>query len=74
MGYGGLRGALVTDVRSGSPAAEADLEPSDLILEVAKKPVASAEACVKALSEAGDTVLLRVKKRSGEALYKTLER
>lgn len=74
MGYGGLRGALVTEVRPGSAAAEADLEHSDLILEVAKKPVASAEECVKALSEAGDTVLLRVKKRSGEALYKTLER
>lgn len=74
MGYGGLHGALITEVQPGSPADSADLEPGDLILEVAKKPVTSAEECASALAEAGDTVLIRVKKPSGETLYKTLKK
>jgi serine protease Do len=72
MGYEGLSGALVTDVAPDSPAAQAELEAGDLILEVAKKPVASAEECLKALSEAEGKVLLRVKKPSGETVYKTI--
>lgn len=68
----GLRGALVTDVRPGSPAAEAGLEPGDLIMEVSKKAVTSAEACAQTLAEAGDKALVRVKKASGESLFKTL--
>jgi serine protease Do len=72
MGYTGLSGALVTDVEPDSPAAKAELEAGDLILEVAKKPVASAEECVKALSEAEGKVLVRVKKPSGETVYRTI--
>ena len=68
----GLSGALVTDVRPGSPAAEAGLEPGDLIMEVNKKAVTSAEACAQTLAEAEDKALVRVKKASGESLYKTL--
>jgi len=68
----GLSGALVTDVHPGSPAAEAGLEPGDLIMEVSKKAVTSAEACAQTLAEAGDKALVRVKKASGESLYKTL--
>jgi serine protease Do len=72
MGYKGLTGALVTDVAPDSPAAKAGLEAGDLILEVAKKPVASAEECVKALSEAEGKLLVRVKKPSGETVYQTI--
>jgi len=74
MGYAGLTGAVITDVEPDSPADKAELEPGDLILEVAKKPVTSAEGCAKALSEAGDKALVRVKKPSGEAVYRTLTR
>jgi serine protease Do len=72
MGYTGMRGALVSDVQPDSPAAKAELEAGDLILEVAKKPVASAEECVKALSEAEGKLLVRVKKPSGETVFKTI--
>jgi S1-C subfamily serine protease len=72
MGYKGLTGALVTDVAPDSPAAKAGREAGDLILEVAKKPVASAEECVKALSEAEGKLLVRVKKPSGETVYQTI--
>jgi serine protease Do len=72
MGYSGLSGVLVSNVEPDSPAAKAELEAGDLILEVAKKPVASAEECAKALSEAEGKVLVRVKKPSGETVYKTI--
>jgi serine protease Do len=55
------KGAVVADVAAGSPAAKAGLHPGDVIVEVDRKPVASAEAVAKAL-EKGDkrAHLLRV--------------
>jgi serine protease Do len=56
-----LRGAVVTEVAPDSAAAEAGLRPGDVILEINRKPVASADEAVK-LTENPDTkrTLLRV--------------
>lgn len=48
IGKGG-RGALVTDVIPGSPAAESDIRRGDVITEVDQKPVANAAECRKLL-------------------------
>jgi serine protease Do len=45
----GTRGAVITDVVPGSPAAEAGLKPGDVIVEVDRKAVASSEEAVGAL-------------------------
>ena len=45
----GTRGAAVTDVATGSPAARAGLKPGDVVLEVDRKPVASAEDAAAAI-------------------------
>ena len=61
-------------MEKGSPADAAGLEPGDLILEVNKEPVDSAEACLRALREAEDKALIRVSKAGGEARYVLLKR
>jgi serine protease Do len=56
-----IQGALVTDVDPGSAAAEAGLKPGDVIMEINRKAVASAEDAVKLTDNAKDkTTLLRV--------------
>lgn len=49
-----VRGAAIESVRPGSPADDAGLAPGDVILEVDRKPVADAEACVNAIHAAPD--------------------
>jgi serine protease Do len=58
-----IRGAVITSVRDGSPAQEAGLQQGDVIVEVDRKPVQSADEAVKTLS--GDRAgghLLRVRR------------
>src|ERR1043166_8650889 len=43
LGYENAEGVLITDVDEGSPAAEADLEPNDLITEVNHEKVTSVD-------------------------------
>jgi serine protease Do len=60
------RGAVVTDVLPGSPAAAAGLAPGDVIVEVDRKPVTSADEVVRMVREGGQKQhLLRVRNRSG---------
>jgi serine protease Do len=61
-----LHGALVSNVAPDSTAGEAGLHPGDIIVEINRQPVQSAEDAV-ALSEKvkGDRVLLRVWSRAG---------
>lgn len=61
-----VRGAIVTEVDPTSAAAAAGLRPGDVILEINRQPVASADEAVE-LSERirGDRVLLRVWSRQG---------
>jgi serine protease Do len=61
-----VKGAVVTSVREGSPAQEAGLHEGDVVVEVDRKPVSSADDAVKALSnDRAGGHLLRV--RRGDA-------
>jgi len=60
------RGAVITDVVPGSPAAESGLRPGDVIVEVDRKPVSSSEEAVAALHAPQKTGhLLRVRGGGG---------
>ena len=68
----GTRGAVITDVAPRSPAAAAGLEPGDVIVEVDRKPVASAEEAAKLISAGGNKPqLLRITNARG-ARYVTV--
>ncbi|PZP46834.1 MAG: endopeptidase [Azospirillum brasilense] len=60
----GTKGAVVSAVEPDGPAAQAGLQPGDVITSVAGKPVANPEEAVKAIREAarsrGGAVALRV--------------
>jgi len=62
-----LKGAIVTDIDESSAAFEAGLRQGDVILEINRKPVASADDAVQlsAMNDRKDSVLLRVWSRGG---------
>ncbi len=61
-----LRGALVANVDPNSAAAEAGLQQGDVIVEINRQPVRSADDAVNLSEKAkGDRVLLRVWSRAG---------
>ncbi|HEV2647298.1 MAG TPA: Do family serine endopeptidase [Acidobacteriaceae bacterium] len=64
-----VKGAVVTNVRPGSPAEDAGLQSGDVIVEVNRKPVASAEQFVSAVraAPAGKDVLLLVWSKGNES-------
>jgi len=68
-----LKGAAIQDVRPGSPADDAGLTPGDIILEVNRKPVESAETAINAVhaSPAGKDILLLVWSKGG-AFYRVV--
>ena len=56
-----VHGAAVENVRPGSPAEDAGLQPGDIVVEVNRKPVTSAEqfvSAVHAVPEGKDILLL----------------
>jgi serine protease Do len=69
----GLHGVVVQSVRPASPADDAGLQPGDVILEVDRKPAASASQFVGEVhaSPAGKDLLLLVWSK-GNASYRTL--
>lgn len=61
-----MKGAVVTEVQAGSPAARAGLVPGDVIVEIDRKPVASAAEAAAMLREGGQKQrLLRVTSSRG---------
>ena len=69
----GMVGVVVTDVSSDSPAQGA-LQPNDVIQEIDRKPVRSAQEYEEIVSKIGknDTVLLLINRGGGSA-YLTLQ-
>jgi serine protease Do len=61
-----VKGAIVTEVAEDSNAAEADLMKGDVIVEINRQPVASADDAIRLSKEAkGDHILLKVWHREG---------
>jgi serine protease Do len=62
----GTHGAAVTDVTRGSPAARAGVRPGDVVVEVDRQPVATAEAAATAVQQPrANGHLMRVMGESG---------
>ena len=59
---GGARGAVVQEITPDSPAAEAGLEPGDVIRQVDRQSVTSARSCQQALDRGGNRVLLLIQR------------
>jgi serine protease Do len=57
-----VKGAAIANVRPGSPAEDAGLQPGDIVIEVNRKPVTSAEQFANAMhaTPAGKDILLLV--------------
>jgi serine protease Do len=64
----------VTDVMPGGPAAEAGLRPGDVIQEVNRKPVRSAQDFARELQQARGRDVVLLVNRGGSTAYAVLER
>ena len=72
MGLGSTRGLVVNQVTPASPAAEAGIQPGDVIKEVNSKPVASVADLQAALSGTGERPSLLLLSRKGADLFVAL--
>jgi serine protease Do len=68
-----VKGAAVANVRPGSPADDAGLQPGDVVVEVNRKPVVSAEQFASAVhaTPAGKDILLLVWSKGNDS-YRVL--
>jgi serine protease Do len=68
-----VKGAAIANVRPGSPADDAGLQPGDVVLEVNRKPVTSAEQFANAVhaNPAGKDLLLLVWSKGNDS-YRVL--
>jgi len=71
---GGTTGVVISDIKEGSPAAEAGLRPGDLITEVNRAAIKSLNDYQQALKQVknGENLLLLVK-RTGGSIYIVLK-
>jgi serine protease Do len=63
LGYEGQKGVVVTQVQPGSPASVAGLSRGDLIVEVNREPVTTADELQQALEKAKNSALILIKRR-----------
>ena len=72
---GGRGGAIISDVERGSVAANAGVQPNDVIIEVNREPVASVSQVTRALQNAaaGRPVFLLVW-RDGQQIFVTMSK
>ena len=70
----GTQGAVVVAVLPGGLAAESDLRPGDIVVEVNRKPVRSVRDFAQAVEEAGDRDLVVLVNRGGTTAYVAIER
>lgn len=74
MGLNTVKGAVVTTVDPAGPAAEANIRPGDLVLEVNGKEIASAAGYGQAIKGVKPGQVLRLLLQRGDALlYTTLK-
>jgi serine protease Do len=72
LGMRSTEGVLITDVAEDSPAAEAGLEPGDVILSINNEPVKNLSDYSKIISQVkkGDSAMMLVRNvRDGSTLY-----
>lgn len=76
MGLTGSEGVLVASVMPNSPAAEAGLQPGDVILQVNRVPVSSVQGVKDEVAKAnGDKPLLLLLRRAdGSTSFAALSR
>ena len=67
------QGVVVTDVVPGSPAAEAGIQPDDVILEVNRQPVKSGTDIRAAARESGSRPTLLLISRDGISHFIALQ-
>ncbi|HZI34033.1 MAG TPA: DegQ family serine endoprotease [Candidatus Binatia bacterium] len=62
-----VKGAIVTDVESDSNSSDAGLQANDIIVEINRHPVTSAEDAVQLCKAAkGDRILIKIWRRAGD--------
>jgi serine protease Do len=67
------KGAIVTDVKLTSPAAEAGLQRGDVIQEINRQPVTSAADIQRLMGPAGNDSVLLLVNRGGASVYLAIE-
>jgi serine protease Do len=75
LGLSSIKGVLVLEVQSGSPAEQVGLEPADVIREVNQKPVNNVKDFERAVRQGrrGERILLLVQ-RGDNAVFFALKR
>jgi serine protease Do len=69
----GAHGVVVTDVDPAGPAAEAGIQPGDIILEVNHQPVRSATDITAALRLSNSHPVVLLVNRGGQSLFLTVQ-
>jgi serine protease Do len=67
LGIDAARGALVSEVAPGSPAARAGVRPGDVVTELSGKPIASPGELASALQKVTSGQVVRLKVERGDS-------
>jgi serine protease Do len=65
----GIKGVVIADVEDGSPAAEAGLQPGDIIQEINRKPVRTVSDFQAQLSSRSSDTMLFLVNRDGRTMF-----